>query len=302
MKRQFLLILIALALLLSAASAVASKDKRDDQKHQAKLSEENTVSHNQQAIISPAFYAAILGELRAFINEEVAERKQQHADHEDWDTPMFWATVGLIVVGGGYVLVGLCQLAAIKGQANIAAKTLVEQSRPWISVNLEVISPFVFDEMGCHVTVKWDLRNVGNSVAIGIEPYCVLFACGKDHNPMDELRRIGAQLRNSKVDPSIHGYVLFPTEKLLPEFTLMLSKQQIADTAMGEFFMPAVVGVVDYQASFEGKSMHHQTGFIFNFFYISTDPPGLYGVRFNQTVPIANLKFVPSPSGGHYAD
>jgi len=128
------LILIGTALLLSGANnGHASNQKRNNNKHREHTTAQNAHTQEVQAI-SPAFYAAILGELRTLVNQEVVKREQEHIDNKDWNTPMFWITVGLVGVGGGYIVVGLCQLAAIKKQADIAERSLRIAQRAVIGI------------------------------------------------------------------------------------------------------------------------------------------------------------------------
>jgi hypothetical protein len=97
------LILIVSGLLLSGAKSGALEQKWNNQKHSEESSQQNETTQNQEDV-SPAFYAAILGELRAIVSQEHAARVQQHADAKDGG--MFWATIGLIIVGFGYIFVG----------------------------------------------------------------------------------------------------------------------------------------------------------------------------------------------------
>ena len=99
--------LVASVLILSAITVSAASKQSWDQGHQTESYKQESTSNNQQNV-SPAFYAAILGTLRAMISEEVAKQKQEHADHEDWSTKPFWITIGLngllVLVGSAYTL------------------------------------------------------------------------------------------------------------------------------------------------------------------------------------------------------
>jgi hypothetical protein len=55
--------------------------------------------------------------------KKLPSAKQDHADHNEWETPPFWIdssmTFGLIVVGVAYTLVAWCQLGTIDRQTGI---------------------------------------------------------------------------------------------------------------------------------------------------------------------------------------
>src|SRR4051794_10901023 len=109
-KLSFASILIVSALFLSAArNANALKKERDNRRHENQADKQEQKSaysepHAQPTLLvpSPAYYAAILGEFRALISEEVAKAEQDHADRKDWNTPAFWISVFLATVGAFY--------------------------------------------------------------------------------------------------------------------------------------------------------------------------------------------------------
>jgi hypothetical protein len=121
-----------LALLLGSVRNVATSQQTRNQSNQSKPYEQGHSAQNQQPI--PPVYADILDSVRALVSEEVAKRKQDHADHDDWDTKPFWIMFGLnaalIVVGTAYTIVAYCQLGAIGKQGEIAKNALILQFRP----------------------------------------------------------------------------------------------------------------------------------------------------------------------------
>ena len=123
------LILIMWSLLLMCGKSAAQSNQARDQNHAAKTDEHAVSSQNQQPV-APAFFAAILAELRDIIGEDVAKQKQEHADHNDWNTKPFWIMLGLnaalVLVGFAYTVVAYFQLGAINRQANLTDKMLFE--------------------------------------------------------------------------------------------------------------------------------------------------------------------------------
>ena len=122
MKRSGLSVLIASGLILIAVTSATPSEQSRNQRHAAE-SDKYEDSANDQPTVSPAFYAAILGELRALVSEEVAKQEQEHTDHEDWSTKPFWITLGLngllVLVGLAYTVVAYCQLGTIDRQTKI---------------------------------------------------------------------------------------------------------------------------------------------------------------------------------------
>jgi len=115
--------------------------------------------------MSPAFTAAILGELRAIVSEEVAKRKQDHTDHKDWNTKPFWITfaltAALVIVGAVYSFVAYLQWTAIREQSEvgritaraaersteIAEQNLTQLERPWILIEPVELSNFLLTSL-----------------------------------------------------------------------------------------------------------------------------------------------------------
>jgi hypothetical protein len=86
---------------------------------------------------SPAYYAAILGELRAIVREEIAKDEQEHADRESWNPPMVWqfvVSIALAIVGAAYTVTAHRQLGVIRTQSKIQGDTLSLQFRPELIV------------------------------------------------------------------------------------------------------------------------------------------------------------------------
>ncbi|MGA7564408.1 MAG: hypothetical protein WBW55_14505 [Desulfobaccales bacterium] len=56
---------------------------------------------------------------------------------------------------------------AAKKSAEVAEKTLLATQRPWVAVRMDIGSGFKFNEQGTNITIRFIVKNVGNSPAIG---------------------------------------------------------------------------------------------------------------------------------------
>ncbi|HUD10992.1 MAG TPA: hypothetical protein VMS08_01155 [Candidatus Saccharimonadia bacterium] len=158
----------AILLILFTKCSALALDQRENPNDYKQPHEDYGSVQNQQPV-SPAFFAAILGELRALVHEEVAKDHQEHADHNDWNTKPFWITFGvnvaLFAVGAVYSAVAWRQLAAIKRQADLQQIAL-QRDRPFLSIeeltlvnfkpqsDLTTITPLV---------IKFKLKNSGKT-------------------------------------------------------------------------------------------------------------------------------------------
>jgi hypothetical protein len=126
LRKSLLSILVVFTLLHGLANA--SQQKRLDDQHQAKASKQADDTQNKQPIVAPpaAYYARIFDSLRVIADEQAAKRKQDRADHEDWNTPPFWVSCALVVVGVAYTVFAGKQWVSIKEQARIANDALIE--------------------------------------------------------------------------------------------------------------------------------------------------------------------------------
>jgi len=132
----FALILIASALLLSGArSANALQNERNDRNHQDQPRQHSEPTQVQPPVLvpSPAYYATILGELRAIVREEIAKDEQEHADRESWNSPTVWqfaVSIALAIVGAAYTVTAYRQLGVIRTQSKTQSDALSLQFRP----------------------------------------------------------------------------------------------------------------------------------------------------------------------------
>ena len=156
MKRSniwFASILIASALFLSGASTrSADLKQRRNQTHQAEACQDQAEAKNHQ-IISPTFEIGILSGLRALVSEEMAETKQQHTDHNAWNTKTFWIdfalNAALVFVGVAYTIVAYCQLRIIRDQSGTLKSTadaaLKQANLAWRSFEMTLAGKIEID-------------------------------------------------------------------------------------------------------------------------------------------------------------
>jgi hypothetical protein len=205
-RTWFALILIASALLLSAASSAdALQNERDNHTHNDHPQQQSETAQAQPPVLvpSPAYYAAILGELRAIVREEIAKDEQEHADRKDWNTPAFWVNVFIAIVGAAYTIVAYRQLNAIRRQAKIA-QDMLDKDRPAIIVtdcqltgygpNPTTLPPAEQNKIEKYtpIVATFSIKNVGPAIALMESAVaCVdVFPCLKEF-PKGEFPPVG---------------------------------------------------------------------------------------------------------------
>jgi hypothetical protein len=137
------------------------------------------------------------------------------------------------------------------------------------SDGVSLVSYLTFTDKDGSMFVNVSLKNIGNSVAINVHPFCKLGAQKFEKDAMLTFEngacdKLGEQTEN---DPHA-GYILFPNEPLAEGEGLSVSQQDIAEAIatnsrvmksdMHGLFDPLLVCCVDYHSVLDKK--HH--GFI----------------------------------------
>jgi len=182
MKRSntwFALILIASALLLSAAKqgSAASKNPRPNQheKSPTKLPDAAQQQEEKEFLSTlQSSQAAFLETLRTIERQAKAEREENSPKPETYSSPSVRIQIGLLIVGVVYSILAALQWAAINRQAKISNKTLQMQFRPRIKVRNVVtqLIPVIKDEP------EYDAILLGNSPIAG--HFCIVNVGGTD--------------------------------------------------------------------------------------------------------------------------
>ena len=167
------------------------------------------------------------------------------------------------------------QASAAASQAQIAQREFELSERPWVyAENIELIDGLTYDINGARITLRFWLKNVGHSPAIGtwvnVEPLPVI------SDLVIEQKRYCDQFRTYKADPHAIGDTIFPDQVKIQTQTITIGRKDL-DTLIETWtktirksnphvkkfvipFTPAVVGCVDYRFPF--ASGHHQTPII----------------------------------------
>jgi hypothetical protein len=186
--KSFLLILIALALLPSAAQIgnAASNETRPKKHQEAANTESQTAKPLQPEPTVPqrnldAAQAATLDALRALHTEQEARDKDNRANHEEHVANRI--SLGLLIVGVVYSFFAWKQWAAIRGQSTIANKSLKVAMQAFVSERpiLAVVKmEQVRNEWARNFRPSIHVRNCGSKAAI-IER-CTTNTCKDDGN------------------------------------------------------------------------------------------------------------------------
>lgn len=161
---------------------------------------------------------------------------------------------------------------AAKKSAEIAEKTLIATQRPWVSVHMAIASGLQFSANEARITIRFNVKNVGNSpaIAIGIHPLIYLQTLKRDM--MEEQKKVCGKLETTiDISKPFLRYMLFPNENFIQNFSLSISRADIdrsqaefaetyKDMPPSNFISPVLVGCVSYRFAFDGSI--HKTGFI----------------------------------------
>jgi hypothetical protein len=182
-KFSFVLLLVVFAILLSDSSEssepkLTNPPVAQNDKPKAKNDQKIDKPHPPQMVATPT-ESAILKALSGLIDEEKAKYEEQKADDKRWWPPS--ATWAVVYVTIAYVIVAICQWAAIRRQANIAERSITELERPWLIVQPGHLDwPFKQGGVSANppfvVTIRWSAINTGRSPAF-LTNLSVSFVC-----------------------------------------------------------------------------------------------------------------------------
>jgi hypothetical protein len=134
LKLSSMLILIASALLLSAAGSA-----RSDEKHQNQPSTNERRRHSESSQPTPTFTIIVQPAPVKIIQQAAPEEQQQPA--KKWYQRPSATDWGILAVTFAYALISLGLLNATRRQAKISSKTLQMQFRPRIGIRNVAIYP-----------------------------------------------------------------------------------------------------------------------------------------------------------------
>lgn len=195
------------------------------------------------------------------------------------------------------------QLKISERLATTALRQFEITDRPWLAVDIELISPLTFDEQGGYLTFRIFAKNVGRSLAINATVNTKIVIPIFSGELSGQV--IAEQLRVCQtVDSRFMSYAVFPEQTFVSDRGFRLGQQEleqsrIMNTDAVEIYL---VGCVDYQ--FSGHEAHHQTRFVYQVQRAEAADPGhLLLVRIGQDVPMDRLVLQKLYVGrGDYAD
>ena len=211
----------------------------------------------------------------------------------------------------------LNEMETASEQAKKTLNLLVVDQRPWVSVDMQIVSPLVFSANNeGRISVRFILKNTGRSPATNIEIFPKIYLLGgnpatQEPNPMEEQSSYCGKLRKH-IDPnersmSMFGYTLFPGDTLTSHiYSISISANDYLSFFNKAFNMkettawihPILIGCVNYGLPFNDE--HHQTGFIRKLIHLTPSEPngGTDGfTAMKGSVPLKDLLLYRSPWG-----
>jgi hypothetical protein len=99
------------------------------------------------------------------------KRSSQHRNNRDSNKRLACAT--WVIAGAG-----ILSFVAALLQWNVLSSQLAEMradKRPWISTNVTIVSPLIYEKEHVSIKLKITMKNVGHSPAASLRPYAVMF-------------------------------------------------------------------------------------------------------------------------------
>jgi hypothetical protein len=223
-------------------------------------------------------------------------------------TILLWrATEGLRIDTAQSVKAARDSADAAKNANELFGKNLAQTHRPWVAIDVAIAGPLKYDQnRSARVALRFNVRNIGHSPAANVWIEAKTCLDG-ENDPTAEQKVVCEGFRNRGRGAHALGYMVFPGENLTYDVEIGVEREQIKKTlekfgATGrEWFLPYVVGCVDYQFTFEEG--HHQTGFIASLYRTTPDNPNSRKIFFvdEGEIPTERLRLDRVFFGG-YAD
>lgn len=139
--------------------------------------------------------------------DETRERRTERRDRIRLGVEISAVLVGLVGIGGLFIT-----FQEMQETNRIARQALETQERPWIEVDVKLATPVIFyDHGGIYVGIDLLLKNVGHTVAIGIDRAVHIVPPFEEpataRNALCERRRFTGKTRH-------WGIILFPDNSI----------------------------------------------------------------------------------------
>jgi hypothetical protein len=190
---------------------------------------------------------------------KIAFETQRIADYTD---RLAWFTLGLIVVAVGQAALFGVQLFMMSNEVKRSKETFIAEHRPWVSFEKAILkSPIKFVPNGLSFTIRFDLKNIGSSPAIGISTECSLFLLENGVGHTQAYAEFVASSLKTGAHASGTG-VVFPGQPTSVGHILSVGKADIDRIAMNRsdgtrFITMAAFASVTYR--FQSDNSVHQT-------------------------------------------
>jgi hypothetical protein len=164
------------------------------------------------------------------------------------------------------------QSVVMQGQLDTMRGQLELEHRPWVAVNIEPISPIVFDERGCVFVCKVTMTNVGHSVAKHVSLWTDFALLGIE-NPIEIRDRLCNIMRQPQNESSDYGWLLFPGQSAIEQRPVIASPEKIKKALDNKTFQGLnavglhLVGCVDYPSLMDHQK-RHQTSFVYTVSFV----------------------------------
>lgn len=151
-------------------------------------------------------------------------------------------------------------------------KQFAAEHRPWIAVDVSLVSGLKWNETVGRVTLRFMLTNTGDVPALAAMPTFDWFLLPgpKWESPVDAQRAIAQRTRRPRTADATQGVHIFPKQDIPLDFILEIPRSAFTDTEqwmkeqLGADGVTSgylnVVGTVNYGSTFPRRG--HQTGFI----------------------------------------
>ena len=140
----------------------------------------------------------------------------------------------------------------------MAEKTLSATQRPWITVDVDIGGPLVYDVNGPNFTFKFILENIGNSPARNVWPdFKIVLLNGGQIITHFDVREIQIEMIKDRknIEQAYVGHTIFPKERVTQQMTYTITNFTRNQHGV---ISPMLVGAVYYYSDFGSKP--HQTG------------------------------------------
>ena len=247
------------------------------------------------------------------LNMPVAPSDEERSRQEKNDSRKKWKfrveIIGLIVltVYAGFTIaiwhVSKKSADAAKSAADTAAKQLEMAERPWVSVEMKIVTPFVFDSIGAGVGLQATLKNTGHSPAARVWAEAEMLPT----MPADVLAERDRYCNETKAHSAANariGDTIFPEEHTSQPWAMYIKRadaKRVYDQT--GFISPVIIACVVYRSTFNDSVF--MTSKIRTVFWTTPEgrgPESTFKFVDNSSIPMERLGLLANTIGANYAE